>query len=130
MCGIAGLVNFNENIWQEKLILENMVKTLEKRGPDAFGYYITSNVLLGQRRLTVVDPEGGKQPMTKIIDDKKYTLIYNGELYNTEDLRKELIEKGFTFGSYSDTEVLLTSYIYWGKECINRNFCFCYFWWI
>lgn len=120
MCGIAGLVNFNENILQEKLILENMVKTLEKRGPDAFGYYITSNVLLGHRRLTVVDPEGGKQPMTKIIDDKKYTLIYNGELYNTEDLRKELIEKGFTFGSYSDTEVLLTSYIYWGKECINK----------
>lgn len=120
MCGIAGLVNFNENIVQDKDILNNMIKTLEKRGPDAKGYYISPNVLLGHRRLIVVDPKGGLQPMTKVFQGKKYTLVYNGELYNTEDLRKELKSQGFTFDSYSDTEVLLTSYIYWGKDCVNK----------
>ncbi|NOW02594.1 asparagine synthase (glutamine-hydrolyzing) [Clostridium beijerinckii] len=120
MCGIAGLVNFKKNIVQDKDILNNMIKTLEKRGPDAKGYYISPNVLLGHRRLIVVDPEGGLQPMTKIFEGKKYALVYNGELYNTEDLRKELKAKGFTFDSYSDTEVLLTSYICWGKDCVNK----------
>lgn len=120
MCGIAGLVNFKDNIVKDKEILEKMIKTLEKRGPDSKGYYISSNVLLGHRRLIVVDPEGGIQPMTKIFQGSKYTLVYNGELYNTEDLREELKEEGFTFDSYSDTEVLLTSYICWGKECINK----------
>ncbi|MFT8350580.1 asparagine synthase (glutamine-hydrolyzing) [Clostridium saccharoperbutylacetonicum] len=120
MCGIAGLVNFKENIINETDILKGMVKTLEKRGPDAKGYYISPNVLLGHRRLIVVDPEGGTQPMTKIFEGRKYTVIYNGELYNTEDLRKELKLQGFSFNSYSDTEVLLTSYICWGKDCINK----------
>lgn len=120
MCGIAGLVNFKKNILQDQIILENMVKTLEKRGPDAKGFYINPNVLFGHRRLIVVDPDGGKQPMTKIVDGRKYTLVYNGELYNTEDLRGELSSAGFVFDSYSDTEVLLTSYIYWGKECVNK----------
>lgn len=120
MCGIAGLVNFKENIVKDKDILEKMIKTLNKRGPDAKGSYISSNVLLGHRRLIVVDPKGGIQPMTKIFQGKKYTLVYNGELYNTEDLRKDLIKEGFSFDSYSDTEVLLTSYICWGKECINK----------
>lgn len=120
MCGIAGLVNFKENIVQDKEILNKMIKTLARRGPDAKGYYISPNVLLGHRRLIVVDPEGGIQPMTKVFQGKKYTLVYNGELYNTEDLRKELKKQGFTFDSYSDTEVLLTSYICWGKECVNK----------
>ena len=120
MCGIAGLVNFKENIVKDKEILDKMIKTLEKRGPDAKGCYISPNVLLGHRRLIVVDPKGGIQPMTKIFEGKKYTLVYNGELYNTEDLRKELKTEGFTFDSYSDTEVLLTAYICWGKECINK----------
>ncbi|MBW6410078.1 asparagine synthase (glutamine-hydrolyzing) [Clostridium weizhouense] len=120
MCGIAGLVNFKQNIVLDKKILEKMVKTLDKRGPDSSGYYISKNVLLGHRRLIVVDPEGGIQPMTKIFEGNKFTIVYNGELYNTEDLRKELKNKGFKFDSYSDTEVLLTSYIYWGKECVNK----------
>lgn len=120
MCGIAGLVNFNNNIITNKNILEKMVKTLTRRGPDSEGIYISENVLLGHRRLIVVDPEGGMQPMTKIVEGRKYTLIYNGELYNTEDLRKELKKYGHDFDSYSDTEVLLTSYIQWGKDCVNK----------
>lgn len=120
MCGIAGLINFKTNIVEDLNILKKMVKTLERRGPDTEGVYISNNVLLGHRRLIVVDPKGGTQPMTKIIDGKKFAIVYNGELYNTEDLRKDLIKDGFRFNSYSDTEVLLTAYIAYGKDCVNR----------
>ncbi|SFC56337.1 asparagine synthase (glutamine-hydrolyzing) [Clostridium uliginosum] len=120
MCGIAGLVNFNQNIVEDKVILEKMVSTLQRRGPDSLGYYVSTNVLLGHRRLIVVDPEGGVQPMTKMFQGKKFTIVYNGELYNTEDLRKKLKKEGFEFDSYSDTEVLITAYICWGKECVNK----------
>ena len=113
MCGIAGWVDFKRNLNYEKDIIEKMIKTLERRGPDSKGVYCSDNVLLGHRRLIVVDPEGGKQPMTIKIGNRSYTIVYNGELYNTEDLRKELIEEGFSFKSYSDTEVLLTAYIAW-----------------
>ena len=82
--------------------------------------YISNNVMLGHRRLIVVDPEGGGQPMKRSIDGKEYVLVYNGELYNTEDLRKELIEDGYKFEGYSDTEVLLLSYINWGIDAISK----------
>ena len=120
MCGIAGIINFKKNISNDKDVLENMVNTLIKRGPDSFGYYYSPNVLLGHRRLVVVDPKGGIQPMTKTLNGYKYTIVYNGELYNTEDLRKELINNGFKFESYSDTEVLLTSYMCFGSDCVNK----------
>lgn len=120
MCGIAGWLDYSKNLKSKRDIIEEMVKTLEKRGPDSQGIYCTPNVLLGHRRLVVVDPEGGGQPMTKIIEGKKYTVVYNGELYNTDELRNELIAEGFKFESYSDTEVLLTSYICWGINSINK----------
>jgi asparagine synthase (glutamine-hydrolysing) len=119
MCGIAGWTNFNENILYNKYIIENMTDTLKKRGPDEVGYYFSKHSLLGHRRLVVVDPEGGKQPMIKNIDGNKFIIVYNGELYNTEDLRKTLIKEGYSFDSYSDTEVLLTSYIHWGYKCLE-----------
>lgn len=120
MCGIAGWVDFSKDISSHENILIDMTDTLKLRGPNSYGYYTKKNILLGHRRLVVVDPEGGKQPMTKTSFGKDYTVVYNGELYNTEDLRKELIGAGFTFNSYSDTEVLLTSYIYWGIDCVRK----------
>jgi asparagine synthase (glutamine-hydrolysing) len=119
MCGITGIVNYKKSIVSEKPILEKMTETLKKRGPDQYGYYISPNALLGHRRLTVVDPTGGSQPMEKIFDCNRYIIVYNGELYNTEDLRTTLKLKGFSFDSYSDTEVLLTSYMAWGPECVK-----------
>lgn len=119
MCGICGWINFDKNISNEVKILETMTDTLKLRGPDSFGYYIDKNILFGQRRLVVVDPEGGKQPMIKEINGFKYVLVYNGELYNTEELRNELLKFGYKFDSYSDTEVLLTSYIHWGPDCLK-----------
>jgi asparagine synthase (glutamine-hydrolysing) len=119
MCGITGMVNFRRNLAGEKPILEKMTDTLSKRGPDQYGYYISNNALLGHRRLIVVDPAGGSQPMSKVFQGNKYIIVYNGELYNTENLRATLKLMGFTFTSYSDTEVLLTCYIAWGTECVK-----------
>ncbi|MGE5678268.1 MAG: asparagine synthetase B, partial [Pseudomonadota bacterium] len=110
MCGFAGWVNTKRNLMNERATLEKMTATLNRRGPDDSGMFISQNSLLGHRRLVVVDPEGGSQPMTRKSGDGSYILIYNGELYNTEELRSELLVKGYNFKSYSDTEVLLMSY--------------------
>ncbi|WP_123053351.1 asparagine synthase (glutamine-hydrolyzing) [Clostridium sp. JN-1] len=120
MCGIAGVINFKRDLTHEKRIIESMTDTLKKRGPDSYGYYISQNALLGHRRLIVVDPEGGSQPMIKFCNNKKYVIVYNGELYNTEDVRKVLLKAGYEFQSYSDTEVLLASYIHWGEDCLKH----------
>ncbi len=120
MCGFAGIVDFTQILLSQKPILEAMVDTLKLRGPDSLGYSTYPHILFGHRRLIVVDPEGGKQPMTKTLNGFSYTLIYNGELYNTEDLRKELLALDFTFDGYSDTEVLLTAYMCWGIDCLRK----------
>lgn len=128
MCGIAGWVDFERSLENECDIVGRMTETLKKRGPDASGLFASKNVLLGHRRLTVVDPEGGAQPMTRTVEDYSYTIVYNGELYNTEDIRKVLVSRGYGFRSYSDTEVLLASYIEWGEGCVeylNGIFAFC-----
>ena len=120
MCGIAGFIDFKKQVSNQKNILESMTKTLEYRGPNSDGFYVSNNVMLGHRRLIVVDPEGGIQPMKRMINGHEYVLIYNGELYNTEDLRAELLKEGYKFEGYSDTEVLLVSYIAWGIKAIEK----------
>ncbi|MGL5348929.1 MAG: asparagine synthase (glutamine-hydrolyzing) [Peptostreptococcaceae bacterium] len=119
MCGIAGWINLNDNIGENIKIIEDMRDTLKFRGPDSYGIESYNHALLGHRRLAIVDPTGGLQPMNKFKGDKKYTIVYNGELYNTEEVRKGLLEKGYTFSSYSDTEVLLTAYMEYGKDCVD-----------
>ncbi|MEG6572707.1 asparagine synthase (glutamine-hydrolyzing) [[Clostridium] cellulosi] len=120
MCGIAGWIDFEKDLSEKDNIIDAMIETLKLRGPDSEGKYMSRHVLLGHRRLIVVDPEGGKQPMKKEIGGNEYIIVYNGELYNTEDLRQELLKEGYEFDSYSDTEVLLTSYICWGESCVER----------
>ncbi|NLK98869.1 MAG: asparagine synthase (glutamine-hydrolyzing) [Epulopiscium sp.] len=120
MCGIAGWIDFTQNLTERKPVIDKMSETLIRRGPDADGIYLKENVCLIHRRLIVVDPENGIQPMTLEKGNIKYTIVYNGELYNTEDLRKELLVCGYTFRGHSDTEVLLTSFIHWGEECLER----------
>ena len=120
MCGIAGWVNLQNNIRDYSNIMEEMIKTLKLRGPDSGGVKPYDHAIIGHRRLTIVDPTGGYQPMIKKIGNKEYTICYNGELYNTEEVRAELLDIGYTFDSYSDTEVLLTSYIEFGKDCVDH----------
>lgn len=120
MCGIAGWVDWERDLTQERATVEAMGETLVCRGPDADGAWISKSAAFAHRRLIVVDPDGGAQPMTRRLGDWTYTLTYNGELYNTEDLRKELLERGHHFQSYSDTEVLLLAYVEWGPRCVER----------
>ncbi|MBS4022577.1 MAG: asparagine synthase (glutamine-hydrolyzing) [Dethiobacter sp.] len=100
--------------------MANTTSTLSARGPDASGYWISKHAALGHCRLSVVDPAGGAQPMIRKVGKSSYIIIYNGELYNTPELRKELEQRGHTFSGHSDTEVLLASYIEWGKDCLPR----------
>ena len=120
MCGIAGWINLKEYIGSNEKILNDMTDTLLNRGPDASGKWVSNHALLGHRRLIVVDPAGGSQPMVRNYGDNTYVITYNGELYNTMDLRNTLENYGHKFYSNSDTEVLLVSYIHWGTGCIEH----------
>jgi asparagine synthase (glutamine-hydrolysing) len=117
MCGIAGYVDFVHMQTQE--IGMKMLEKLTPRGPDEEGVYLSPCACLVHRRLTIIDPAGGKQPMS-LQAGKTYTLVYNGELYNTEELRSELISLGHTFQGHSDTEVLLHGLAEWGRDCLPR----------
>lgn len=120
MCGIVGFVNYKKDISQEKNILINMTSALAKRGPDEDGLYLNKNVALGHKRLIVIDPEGGKQPMIEKYSFGEYAIVYNGQIYNTKELKKTLLESGFTFNGHCDTEVLLKAYIHYGKDVVNH----------
>ncbi|MFC5714091.1 asparagine synthase (glutamine-hydrolyzing) [Thalassorhabdus alkalitolerans] len=120
MCGIAGWIHFSSDLHQEKEEMIKMIKTLRLRGPDEENIWSDRHALFGHTRLIVVDPAGGKQPMTKTAAGKTCTIIYNGELYNTEEVRKELLAKGYTFASSSDTEVLLTAFLEWKEQCVEK----------
>lgn len=121
MCGIAGWIDFKDNIIGQSAVMEAMMRSLIPRGPDAEGIWRSSHALLGHRRVVVVDPEGGAQPMTRSQHGKNYTITYNGELYNTLEIRRALENCGHHFQTRnSDTEVLLTAYIEWGAECVTR----------
>ncbi len=120
MCGIAGWINWEQDLETKEDLLKKMVDKLTPRGPDAEDFWLSKKAALGHRRLIVVDPEGGGQPMTRECCGEKYCLIYNGELYNTDELRRELIGYGYHFQGHSDTEVLLISFIQWGEECVER----------
>jgi asparagine synthase (glutamine-hydrolysing) len=119
MCGITGWVDFQRDLRIEKEIILNMTETLAKRGPDDTNAWFGQHAAFGHKRLVVVDPKGGKQPMTRQKNGYSYTVVYNGELYNTEDIRKELLKKGYTFQGHSDTEVLLNAYIEWKERCVE-----------
>lgn len=119
MCGIAGWIDYKHSLLEKTNIVENMINKLIHRGPDESGIYKSESAILGHRRLIVIDPYGGKQPMIKNFGEHKYILVYNGELYNADTLRSILKGKGHNFKSYSDTEVVLTAYIEWGIDCLK-----------
>ena len=86
MCGLVGFVNYKKDVSSYKNVLCNMTESLQKRGPDELGYYINDNVALGHRRLIVIDPDGGKQPMIETYSYGEYVIVYNGQIYNTKEL--------------------------------------------
>lgn len=118
MCGIAGILTFNKQPIQQH-VLEQMGSAIAHRGPDDHGYWINQSIGFVHQRLAIIDmSEAGHQPMHS--DDRRYTIVYNGELYNHNDFRKELQAKGFSFRSKSDTEVLLYLYICYGTDMLKR----------
>jgi asparagine synthase (glutamine-hydrolysing) len=119
MCGITGLFSKRKITQNEISLIEKMNDILKHRGPDDEGLYYCGNCVLGHRRLSIIDLSiDGHQPFFS--DDKRYVLTYNGEIYNYIEIRDELQNIGWKFKTKTDTEVLMSSYLQWGSECLNR----------
>ena len=116
MCGIAGMVGlpFDDTITQK------MISTMKRRGPDAQDLFSAENCCLLHSRLAVIDPDGGHQPMRLCWGGEVYTIVYNGELYNTNEIRDLLLLNGHRFAGHSDTEVVLHAYAQWSEGCVER----------
>ena len=120
MCSIAGIIGGELGGAQKREIGLNMNRALAHRGPDQTGIYCNDWLCLAHNRLSVIDPANGIQPMTRQAGGNNYTIIYNGELYNTINLRRELEGQGWQFRTNCDTEVLLVAYMAWGKDCLEK----------
>ena len=116
MCGIGGFVDFDRDARRGGPVL--MDRRLRPRGPDASGVYTDPDAALVHRRLIVIDPEGGAQPM--LSPDGNTVLVYNGELYNTDEVRDSLAALGHVFRSRSDTEVVLHAFLEWDTDAFAR----------
>ena len=117
MCGITGIVSSNnQNI--EKQLVYDMTNLISHRGPDGHGYYFDKGVGFGHRRLSIIDIEGGHQPMSDI--EKSIWITYNGEIYNFIDLKNQLIQKGYEFRTNCDTEVIIYAYKEWGEDAFSH----------
>ena len=120
MCGITGWVGFHHDLTREQTVLDAMTETMSCRGPDARGTWQDAHAALGHRRLSVIDIEGGAQPMTLETPDGTLAMVYSGEAYNFTELRDELRRRGHTFRTTSDTEVVLHAYQEWGEAMAER----------
>lgn len=120
MCGIAGQIGYDQDLRGQAETLKEMQAVLRRRGPDQEGLFLSPHALLAHTRLCVIDRSNGCQPMTARREGRTCTLVYNGELYNTEDIRRELAAAGWGFSGHSDTEVLLKAYLEWGGNCVER----------
>ena len=126
MCGICGQFRFDgEKVSSKSLI--NMMSKLVRRGPDSNGKWLEDGIGLGHQRLSIIDlSSNGNQPMVDNV--LKLTLVFNGTIYNYKLLRNQLANKGYSFYSHSDTEVIIKAYHYWGEDCVkylDGMFAFC-----
>lgn len=123
MCGIAGFCSFDTDYTKDSnnsmKNLINMRESLSRRGNDDTGEYLDKNIGLAQTRLTIRDLVGGKQPMTRYKDGRSYTIVYNGEIYQTDKLKNDLIKKGYEFETTSDTEIILFAFMEYGAESVK-----------
>ena len=118
MCGIAGFFHFDGERKADKAVIKKMTDVIRHRGPDGEGHYVSQNIALGHRRLSIIDLSTGDQPMFN--DDGSIAVIFNGEIYNYIELREELIKLGYSFKTHSDTEVIIKAYQHWGIDCQNK----------
>ena len=118
MCSIAGMIDLYRDV--RELDLTKMRQSMRSRGPDQRGEYRSRDAALFHNRLCVIDPKNGMQPMSAALDGRHYVLIYNGEIYNTDEVRAELKLRGHEFSGHSDTEVVLKAYVEWREGCVER----------
>lgn len=118
MCGILGVVNLKGITEADRTFLTVGTSLMSHRGPDSHGVWSDRQIGMGHRRLAIIDLQTGDQPMADA--SGRYQIVFNGEIYNFKELRRELIQKGFIFRTHSDTEVILNAYARWGKECVER----------
>lgn len=120
MCGIAGWFDRSIDMKAQGRAISRMSESIARRGPDDSGTYVGEGIALIHRRLAVIDVQNGVQPMSKKCGERICTIVYNGELYNTSEVRQELSLSGYTFYTDSDTEVVLTAYMCWGGNCVDK----------
>ena len=118
MCGVAGFLHFDQGRQAESEIIKRMADVIAHRGPDGEGFHVKQNIALGHRRLAIIDLTSGQQPMYS--DDQKIVLVFNGEIYNYIELRRELVQLGYEFNTTSDSEVIINAYRRWGIDCQNH----------
>ena len=118
MCGLVGYLNASNEPASERLV-QKMASAIVHRGPDAEGSFVSNNLALGHRRLSIIDlSEAGTQPMTT--SDGSFTIAYNGEVYNFKNIKEELKHAGYKFRSNTDTEVVLNAFSHWGENCFAK----------
>ena len=118
MCGVSGIINFDGQPVDQSTV-KRMMRAMKHRGPDDEGTFLDKNIGLGFVRLSIIDlTENGHQPMRD--SSGQYIIIYNGEIYNYVEIKSELVKKGYSFNSTTDTEVVLKSYIEWGEDCLDH----------
>jgi asparagine synthase (glutamine-hydrolysing) len=118
MCGIAGYWNYISGRPASLPVLQAMTRSLTHRGPDDEGYWVEGDLAIGMRRLSIVDLAGGHQPMAN--EDGTVHVVFNGEIYNHEELRGELEARGHRFRTRSDTEAIVHAFEEWGAGCLSR----------
>src|SRR5271156_5171526 len=118
MCGICGKLNFDPGNSVNPALIRGMLDTIRHRGPDDEGIYIAGEVGLGQRRLSIIDLNAGHQPLSN--EDGTVWIVFNGEIYNYQELRAFLLSKGHTFKTQSDTEVIVHLYEEFGPRCVEK----------
>ena len=107
MCGFVGFIGKQKSKEKDKII-KSMADKIIHRGPDSDGYYTDDTIALGFRRLSIIDLKGGSQPIYN--EDRSKVIIFNGEIYNYQEIKEELLKKGHTFKTNTDTEVILHGY--------------------
>ncbi len=124
MCGICGFINYKTNLVkneaENKAVARAMAEKIRHRGPDSWGEWVGEHAAFSHSRLAVIDVERGLQPMKRTVAGHEFVITYNGELYNTKEIRDDLLSYGYEFETSSDTEVLLTAYIHYGERVAER----------
>ena len=118
MCGLAGILDLAGGGSVDAGLVRRMTAALAHRGPDGDGFYFAPGVGLGHRRLAIIDPAGGEQPMFN--EDGSVVIVFNGIIYNHVELRRELVSLGHVFRSRCDTEVIIHAWESWGPDCLQR----------